>query len=214
MTASLGASISVEVFPDPCWTSGPLTAAEPGPYPGQRPCGSWRILSGGDLRSLSWRQGAWRDQVDGDVVDLQNRRLVLAYGSNLDPAKLRRNFPGEEVVALRCLVPGWAAVWCSSRRTSDGAVVATLTPVPSRLEVHAVLALSADQVATMDRWEGHPTRYARQRFTGPLILENGSLASEVDVYLGTHRRSPLLENGKPLLCADVPYSVADALVPR
>ena len=141
---------------------------------------------------------------------------MLAYGSNPDPNKLlnRNEFlGGEPVIALRAAVFGWAAAWCDSRR-GDGAVVATLVPAPTRVEVHPVLALTAHQLHKMDRWEGHPPYYRRVPHRGLLVLESGEPAPSVEVYLGTpeYRWARRGDDREHLLCADVSYAEIDEMV--
>lgn len=149
-------------------------------------------------------------------VDVSDRHLVLAYGSNPDPTKLLDRggfFGGDSVIALRAAVFGWAAGWCDARRGSDDSVVATLVGAPRRLEVHPVLALTPHQVDAMDRWEGHPHCYRRERFAGRVWLESGEWREDVEVYLGTPQQRPaLVRDGGALLCADITHADVDGLV--
>lgn len=186
-----------------------------GPYPGTRAAGSWRLTTIGVMHRVRPAGGAWVDQVTGDRVNLTGRRLVLAYGSNLNPAKLAAAYRDQEVVVLAAEVRGWAAVWCDARRAA-GDVVATLAPWPGAVHTYGVLALTDEQVAAMDGWEGHPVRYRRQAFAGDCVLEDGS-APAVQVYLGTPEvRSPLLRDGRLLRCGPggTPYAQVDRLVAR
>jgi hypothetical protein len=152
----------------------------------------------------------------GEYIDRSGLYLMVAYGSNADPMKLLAKvgfFGGDNVIALRAAVFGWAAAWCDARRRTDQSVVATLVPAPGRVEVHPVFALTPHQVDAMDDWEGHPNYYRRIRHEGPVLLESGRLAHGVQVYLGTPELRPtLLVRGRHLLCADVPYRDVDRLV--
>lgn len=213
---TLGPELSVELFSRATWRSRVVspTAADD---PGLRPTGSWRLDADGTLHGLDPSADGWCVRNTGEQVDLSGRRWLLAYGSNPDPGKLIAHngfLGGESVIALRAAVFGWAAVWCSARRDSDGSVVATLVPAPGRVEVHPILVLTPHQVAVMDRWEGHPHRYRRQHHAGRLLLESHRWADEdVQVYLGTAElRPPLIVDGRHLLCADVPQAEVDALV--
>lgn len=98
-------------------------------YPGTRPEGSYAVG-----RRLVWGldavDGAWVDRDTGERVDLEGRSLVLAYGSNADPAKLSEKLRGT-VLVLRCRVEDHAAVWCAARRSGDRSVVATLVAARS-----------------------------------------------------------------------------------
>jgi hypothetical protein len=68
------------------------------------------LSQAGQLRGLKAGGVEWRDRETGELVDLTGRCLVLAYGSNPDPAKLLRRrgfFGGDSVIALRRAVFGW-----------------------------------------------------------------------------------------------------------
>lgn len=196
----------------------PWTEAEPGdfpalPYPGSRPSGSWWLTADQCVRPLEYCGGdTVRDLATGETKSLTGRILILAYGSNACPEKLAGRYP-DDVFALSAEVEDWAAVWCSSRRQS-GDVVCTIAPVPGARERHAVLAVTPEQLGPMDEWEGHPSRYRRERFTGRVTLEDGS-SPAVEAYLGTpDKRPPLLVDGHPLLCSSVSYAEVDHLVAR
>ena len=167
------------------------------PYPGVRPRGSWRLTADGTVVPLERIADAWWDAAEGRSVDLTGRRLLLAYASNANPQKLATWFPGE-ILALEAEVHDWAAVWCAARRRSDGSVVATLTAWPGARERHVLLALTAEQVAAVDRWEGHPDVYVRQPFAGHAAAPGGPVL-ECEVYLGHPQVRPvLLLDGAPV----------------
>jgi hypothetical protein len=160
----------------------------------------------------------WRDRETGESVDLADRQFVLAYGSNADPHKLltKEGFlGGRSVFALRAAVFDWAAVWCKRRR-GDGTVVATLERAAGRVEVHPILAVTADQLRFMNRWEGDPDCYRRTTHRDPLQWESGQWITEhVEVYLGTPEERPaLLVDGCPVLCAEIGYADIDGMVDR
>lgn len=188
-------------------------AVSPYRYPGTRPDGSYAVGDG-----LVWRldavDGGWVERETGDRIDLDGRALVLAYGSNADPLKLAERLAGT-VLVLRCLVRDHAAVWCNARRSFDRAVVATIAPDPGRIESHHLLAVTPEQLAQIDRWEGHPDRYARCSFEGPVLLESGDVPDEVLVYVGTEAHRPtLLVDGRPLRVAEHCQDDVDPLVGR
>ena len=215
---SLGTENSVDLFPPATWTSHPATRYAGADYPGLRPIGSWRLDPDGELRGLDPDAPGWSHRDTGEPVDLSARQFVLAYGSNADPHKLltKEDFLGDDsVFALRAAVFGWAAVWCKRRR-GDGTVVATLAPAPGRVEVHPVLALTADQLRRMNCWEGDPDCYRLTTHHDPIQWESGRWATErVEVYLGTLEERPTREvDGRPLLCADVGYAEIDGMVER
>ncbi len=148
------------------------------PYPGARPVGSWRFTPTGILHGLQHCVDGWVDRCSGEVISVADRHLVLGYGSNLNPSKLASKYRGEEVFVLRSAVVGWAAAWCNARR-SQGDVVATLVPAPGHVEVHGVIAVTREQLQEMDRWEGHPQYYERQRLAGTVLVEHISRCSDL-----------------------------------
>src|SRR4051794_17083838 len=130
------------------WTAANFNDYPASPYPGARPVGSWRVTASGELHRLAWRTNSWVDQATAEPVRVCDRHLVLGYGSNLNPKKLVGRFPGQEVVVLEATVLGWAAAWCHARRAS-GDVVATLAQAPGSAEVHAVSAVTDQQLEEM-----------------------------------------------------------------
>ncbi|NBQ42892.1 MAG: efflux RND transporter permease subunit, partial [Mycobacteriaceae bacterium] len=154
---SLGCERSLQLFAPATWTAHTVSASCDAVYPGLRPTGSWLLHPDGELRGLDPDGEGWRDRDSAEPIDLDGRSLVLAYGSNAATAKLlgreelltrkdnKSFFFGEPVIALRAAVFGWAAVWCDARREGDKSVVATLTPVPDRVEVHPVFALTGQE---------------------------------------------------------------------
>lgn len=212
---TLGTELSVELFAPANWPPHAVTPVT-AEYPGMRPTGSWMLRPDGELRGIDPCPDGWRDRQNGAPIDVSDRQMVLAYGSNPDPNKLldRTGFlDGAPVIALRAAVFGWAAAWCDSRR-GDGAVVATLVPAPTRVEVHPVLALTAHQLRKMNRWEGNPTYYSRVAHRGLVVLESGEHALGVEVYLGTpeYRWARRGDEGEHLLCTKVSYAEIDEMV--
>ena len=186
-------------------------AVDPYCYPGTCPDGSYAVADG-DVWGLDAVDGDWVDRDTGEGVDTSGRALVLAYGSNADPAKLSQRLTGT-VLVLRCLVRDHSAVWCSTRRFADGVVVATIEPDPGRIEPHHVLAVTKEQLAEIDRWEGHPDWYQRQQFHGPVLLECGTVPKDVWVYVGTDTlRPPLRIDGRSFRVAEHCHADVDGLV--
>ncbi len=196
---------------DEGWTSADPSAFPEGPYPGERPQGSWRLTASGRIHHLTPSDDGWADLHGGAIVNTAQRHLILGYGSNPNPAKLADRFAGQEVFVLTATIYDWSAAWCDARRGS-GDVVATLVPDPGSEETHAVIAVTAEQLQVMDRWEGHPTYYARQPFTGRCVLEDGR-SPAVEVYLGTPEcRPPLRRDGRIVRVRDVAHREVDRLV--
>ena len=216
---TLGCERSLQLFAPATWTAHTVSASCDAVYPGLRPTGSWLLHPDGELRGLDPDGEGWRDRDSAEPIDLRGRKFVLAYGSNAATAKLLTReaekgfFSGEPVIALRAAVFGWAAVWCDARRR-EGSVVATLAPLPDRVEVHPVLALTPDQVSAMDSWERHPTVYRRTVLEAQVLWESGRRAEEhIEVYLGTRKKRPALElDGSVVLLADVGYDEIDERV--
>ena len=181
------------------------------PYPGERPDGSY-IVQDGHVRGLDPAGDGWVDRVKAEPVSLDGRSFVLAYGSNANPEKLSEKLDGN-VLALRCQVHDYAAMW-SSRRRQEGSVVATIVADPGHVEIQHVLAVTEDQLAEMNRWEGHPKYYERQVFPdGFVLLESGAMASDVLVYIGTAgERPPLLVDGAYWRTSEHSHAEVDALL--
>ena len=113
--------------------------------------------------------------------------------------------------AISAVVYGWAAVLCAVRR-SDGSCTATLVPYPDSVEMHAVLAVTNEQRARMDAWEGDPRWYRRSRHSGTVMLENGTEPA-VEVYLGSPERRPaLVQDGRHFRLRECPYDQIDGLI--
>ena len=219
---TLGCERSLQLFAPATWTAHTVSASCDAVYPGLRPTGSWLLHPDGELRGLDPDGEGWRDRDSAEPIDLDGRSFVLAYGSNAATAKLLTRedekgfFFGEPVIALRAAVFGWAAVWCDARRR-DASVVATLAPLPDRVEVHPVLALTEAQLSAMDEWEGHPRVYECTVLEAPVLWESGRWAEEViEVYLGTRKKRPALElDGSVVLLAHVGYDeIADHVRPN
>jgi gamma-glutamylcyclotransferase (GGCT)/AIG2-like uncharacterized protein YtfP len=151
---------------------------------------------------------------------------VLAYGSNRSPSKitwLRRTLGlgADPVVVLRARTTGVTAVWAAGLRARDGARPAVLAAAPGVVEQHAVWLATPDQIAVLDRCEGRDERFRLARLrTDAVVVDGGALAAPaVDVaierpwvYLGhAEIRRPLLVDGAPVRCVDVPQEVAQAL---
>lgn len=216
-------------FPPVTWTgrhNASIFAS--GGYPGIRPDGSY-VVESGEVAGLDRAEdGGWVHRQTGDRIDLSDRHLVLAYGSNGDPAKLTKNLGGSAVYALRCLVHDHATVWCAGR-SGDGSVVVTIHPEPGRLELHHVLAVTADQLAAIDEWEGHPGTYERRALVGRVTVDgdgasatsptDGTAAETVErsvlVYVGARaERQPLRHDGRMWYLTDHTHDDVDPLVAR
>lgn len=194
------------------------------PYPGVVPPGSFVHVDGRShvLVPRPWRVGrldldAWLAQ-HGAPPGAQ-RVPVLAYGSNRCPSKItwlrqELGLGADPVVVLRARTTGVAAVWATGFRHRDGQRPAVLAAAPGVVEDHAVWLATPDQVAVLDRCEGRDDRFrlARLPVGGDRIgvrTEDGAEVAGAWCYLGlAATRRPLLVDGRPVRCADVPQAAA------
>jgi gamma-glutamylcyclotransferase (GGCT)/AIG2-like uncharacterized protein YtfP len=197
------------------------------PYPGAVPPFSFVHL---DERShpltaaAGWHVGG----PDGPELDLwlaghgapplAARLPVLSYGSNRNPSKitwLRRALGlAGPVVVLRARTEGVAAVWASGFRARDGQRTSVLCAAPGTVEQHAIWLATPDQLAVLDRCEGRDDRHRLVRLeTGVVQTDDGVRVEAPWSYLGlSAQRRPLLVDGRPVRCADVPQAAAVGLV--
>lgn len=198
------------------------------PYPGRRPKDSyvhddatgWPLHR--DPAALSgWRlpDGTELDDwlTERDAEPLAERVPLLAYGSNVCPSKITwlreaLALPGP-VVVLKARCTGLAAVWAAGLRVVDDQRPATLTRAPGVTEYHAVWLATVAQVEVLDRCEGRGERYRLARVdTGEVRLVDGTRIAAPLAYTAlAERRLPLLVDGEPVRCADVPQAGAAAL---
>jgi gamma-glutamylcyclotransferase (GGCT)/AIG2-like uncharacterized protein YtfP len=190
------------------------------PYPGAVPPVSFAHVDGEShvLHTDSWT-------VDGRPLDdwlarygaapCSQRVPLLAYGSNRCPSKitwLRRalGLGADPVVALRVRTRDVAAVWASGLRRRDGQRPAVLAAAPGVVEEHVVWLATAEQLAVLDRCEGRDDRFRLARLrTGEVHTADGVRIVEPWCYVGHGAiRRPLLVNGAPVRCADLPQEAA------
>lgn len=83
----------------------------------------------------------------------QRQRIYLAYGSNLHPRRLEARVGAVEALGVVRL-PGWSLRF--EKRGGDGSAKANLHAAPDtgRVAHAAVYAMRADQVGTLDAYEG------------------------------------------------------------
>lgn len=167
--------------------------------------GPWRV---GDVELDTWLAGY-------DAPPVAARVPLLTYGSNRCPAKItwlreELGLGPDPVVVLRARTSGVAAVWASGLRHRDGQRPAVLAEAPGVAEEHAVWLATPEQVAVLDRCEGRDDRFRLARLrSGAVRTEDGAHVAEPWVYLGhAVTRRPLLVDGRPVRCTEVPQSVA------
>jgi gamma-glutamylcyclotransferase (GGCT)/AIG2-like uncharacterized protein YtfP len=192
-----------------------LDAASHRLEPDPAAAGGWRV-AGGDVDSPGI--DAWL--AARDAPPLAERVPVLAFGSNRCPSKitwLRRELGlTGPVVVLRVAVSGVAAVWAAGLRARDGARPATLAPVAGDEppEVHGLWLATPEQVAVLDVCEGRGLRYALAWVPAARVvsLDDGARLDPVLAYWPAEEiRAPLLVDGRPVRCRDVPQDRARAL---
>lgn len=194
------------------------------PYPGRRPPGSF-VHDDATGWTLTPAPAGWRvgdEDLDDwlakrDAAPLNDRVPVLCYGSNVCPSKITwlrtaLGLAGPSVL-LRARCTDLAAVWASGLRVVDDQRPATLAAVPGNVEDHAVWLATPEQVTVLDRCEGRGERYRLVRVdTGEVRLTDGTVVDGPLAYTAAApRRMPLLVDGRPVRCSDVPQSGAAAL---
>lgn len=133
-------------------------------YPGARPEGSYLVADGLTYPVMpspeGWvvLDGRWQD-VDiwltrRGLPCIADRTAILAYGSNANPSQLNGLPDARAVVALRGILLGAAAAYCSTSR-SDGQFPAGLVAASEDSgEDHVLLLVDARTKAVFDRKEG------------------------------------------------------------
>jgi gamma-glutamylcyclotransferase (GGCT)/AIG2-like uncharacterized protein YtfP len=201
----------------------PDTAFPADPYPGTVPDFSFAHVDGEShvLDTRSWcidhtPVDDWLARHGG--VPCAQRVPLLAYGSNRCPSKitwLRRalGMGADPVVALRVRTRDVAAVWASGLRRRDGQRPAVLAAMPGVVEEHVVWLATAEQIAVLDRCEGRDERFRLARLrTAEVHTADGVGIPEPWAYVGHGAiRRPLLVDGAPVRCADLPQEVARGL---
>ena len=153
---------------------------------------------------------------------------MLAYGSNRCPSKITW-------LRERARPAAPTRWWCCGRRAPHRAVGARVVGAtglrvtrdgaadPARAgahrargrshEDHAVWLATPEQIEVLDRCEGRDDRFRLARLhTGEVRTEDGARIDAPWVYLGHAAiRRPLLVDGRPVRCAEVPQAVAGAL---
>lgn len=106
------------------------------------------------------------------------RTLYFAYGSNLDPARMRRRCPTAAPTAL-AMLEGWRLAFGGHSRTWGGPV-ATLVKDPDEWVDGLLYALTPDELAVLDRCEGHPLCYRRKLL---LVTDDSNRRRRAHVYV-------------------------------
>lgn len=126
------------------------------------------------------------------------RTLYFAYGSNLDGAQMRRRCP-TSAQAGPAILDGWRLAFGGHSRAWGGPV-ATLVRDRDERVAGLLYALAPDELATLDRCEGHPVCYrrklllvtdeaGRRRRAHVYVLPVAEEAPPAPEYLGVLRRA-------------------------
>lgn len=112
--------------------------------------------------------------------------LTFAYGSNLDPAQMRSRCPSARPLAIGTLPrhelvfrgasARWGGAVASVRAVKDGAVRGVL------------YALRPDDLAALDRFEGHPIYYERRLRS---VIDDYGARWPAHVYILPAARAPI-----------------------
>ena len=216
----LPASGGEPVLPVSTFASGLASDDDPHPYPGERPRGSFVVL-GDEVLPLRWECGEWRVRSrDREATPLSSwldrhgqaslgeRSAILAYGSNVNPHQIGVFARGRAVVVMQALTVGMSAVFCSTRRHDGQHPAGLMADDAQRVELHGLLLVDDDQVADLDRKEGHGVRYLRGTVSGEhhsvaVLLENGrAIVDEITTYVQLNQRPLALINGVPARLTD------------
>lgn len=190
-------------------------------YPGARPSGSFIEAGGLTYPVRPSDTGSGWAVLDGDwkevdawltlrgLPTITARTAILAYGSNANPSQLSGLPEPRPVLALRGLLLGVAAAYCSSPRL-DGQFPAGLAKTSASIgEEQFVLLVDAKTKESLDRKEGvgHGTYEFVGLDTGngvDLILEDGTAwVGPLATYMQGHRRPlALTRSSQPVLLRD------------
>ncbi len=122
--------------------------------------------------------GAARDRRAARAARLAEPRLCFAFGSNMNAEQMARRVPGAFEVAVATLrdfdldFVGWSSGW--------GGGVATVAPRRGRNVAGVLYALTDEQLAALDRFEGVPTVYRRE--TCSVIVRGSGVAVRAELY--------------------------------
>ena len=95
--------------------------------------------------------------------------LYFAFGSNLSTNQMVRRCPSATIVSTATL-PGWRLAFAGHSVTRGGCGVATITRETMADQVVGVVyEISTQDLARLDRYEGHPFSYKRERLCVDLI---------------------------------------------
>lgn len=199
----------------------PMRDAEPH-YPGARPQGSYLVADGLTYPVKPSTDGRGWAVLDDEWLDIDTwlkrrglpviaeRTAILAYGSNANPSQLSGLPAARPVVALRGILLGAAAAYCSTPR-SDGQFPAGLVAASRNSgEDHVLLLVDAPTKAVLDSKEG--LGCGTYDYVGlatgkgvDFILEDGTAWSgPLATYLQGHRRPLALDAaGEPVLLREV-----------
>lgn len=92
---------------------------------------------------------------------LTDLRTVFMYGSNLDSERLRSRIKNWNGKYQRAFLPGYELRF--NKRLHRGGVAANVMPHSTRKVWGIIVELEADDLFSLDIYEGHPLHYKRQK---------------------------------------------------
>lgn len=201
----------------------PVASFSSEPYPGEIPSSSYFIVDG-EVRALDAPDGSiWAEWIAQSVT---NSGILLAYGSNASPARLRQKF-GEDLdgfVAFMGRVVGAQRVY-SQNRTRRGTLAYSLVSSPGHSESAHVLFVPRRHCELMDRTEGRRgPYYLLARLEEVRWVSDSCSWNSPVTYLGHADRGPAKLGDRPAFVSELTITEAetsaesfagdDSLLPR
>lgn len=143
------------------------------------------------------------------MISFQNKPRYFAYGSNMNPARMRARgllFLTAEAARL----PGYALRFNKQSHSTPGVAYANIVAATGRVVEGVLYTLRDDmEMAKMDVFEGTPVRYSRERVL--VDTEGGAAATWVYVANPAFVRAGLLPEDRYLshLLAGADFLSAD-----
>lgn len=116
-------------------------------------------------------------------LDAEGRVLYFAYGSNMDPAQMKRRCPAARAL-YPAVIKGWRIDFCGWSTRWAGGVATILEDAEGSVE-GTIWSLTGDCVHALDLHEGAPAVYAREELT---VTEDDGRARLCITYV---HRSPV-----------------------
>ncbi len=142
--------------------------------------------------------------VPPEMIDVDGRRALLAYGANASPEALTRKLADlapRPIPVIRVSLSGWDVVY-SAHVTRYGAVPAAVVASPGTVaSVHLVFP-DDEQLAALAATEGQNYRLEQLADFTAELETGGAGPPEIDAFISVH--GPLLLDGSPVALAAIP----------